>query len=164
MTRPRRLRTLAASLFGILTLTGALAGCSSTISLQPAPAANDPLCAQIMVQLPSTVAGQHRRWTDAQSTGAWGDPAAVLFTCGVTPPGPTTLRCIEISGVDWVVDESESPRYRVTTYGRTPAVQLYIDNDLVSPNDVLDQFGRLIAGRLPQTDQCIDPETTATGP
>jgi hypothetical protein len=158
MTRPRRLRALALAAAAVLAAT--LAGCSSTVSLQPAPDANDPRCADVMVQLPSSVAGEQRRWTDAQSTGAWGTPAAVLFTCGVTPPGPTELRCIRIAGLDWVVDESEAPRYRVTTYGRTPAAQLYIDNDLISPNDVLDQFGRILAGRLPQTTQCTDPETS----
>ncbi|MEN2740698.1 DUF3515 family protein [Microbacterium sp. X-17] len=159
MIRARHLRSVAAPLVVLAALAAALAGCSSTVSLPAPPDANDPLCAQIMAQLPSSVAGQQRRWTDAQSTGAWGDPAAVLFSCGVTPPGPTTLRCIQIGGVDWVVDESDAPRYRITSFGRTPAVQLYVDNDTVSPNDVLDQFGRLIAGRLPQNAQCTDPET-----
>jgi len=156
MTRTRR--PLAAAILLIALL---LAGCSSTVSLEPAPSANDPLCAEVMARLPSSVDGNARRWTDAQSTGAWGNPdAAILFTCGVTPPGPTELRCIRIGGVDWVVDESEAPRYRVTTFGREPAVQLYIDNDRVSPNDVLDQFGRIVAGQLPKTGECTSPETT----
>ncbi len=133
MPRPRRLRSLAAPLATLVLAAAALTGCSSTVSMTPAPGANDPLCAQLMAQLPSTVAGQQRRWTDAQSTGAWGNPSAILFTCGVTPPGPTTLRCISLGGVDWLVDESDSPRFRLTTFGRTPAVQLYIDNTVVSP-------------------------------
>ncbi|QIG41295.1 DUF3515 family protein [Microbacterium sp. 4R-513] len=125
--------------------------------MTPAPDANEALCADVTVRLPSTVDGQARRWTDAQATGAWGDPAAVLLTCGVEPPGPSTLRCITVGGVDWLVDESESPRFRLTTYGRTPAVQLYVDNRLVSPNNVLDDVRNAVS-QLPKTTECTAPE------
>ena len=94
MSRPRTAGSLVGSadpprspLFGRLT------GCTSTVSLEPAPDANDPACAEVTVRLPDDLAGQSRRWTDAQATGAWGEPAAVLLTCGVEPPGPTTLPC-----------------------------------------------------------------------
>lgn len=90
-----------------------------------------------MVALPSIVAGQQRHWTDAQSTAAWGSPSAVIFACGVTAPAATTERCITLAGIDWVVDEKAAPRYLVTTFGRTPAVQLMIDNRIVGSNDVL---------------------------
>lgn len=116
---------------------GLLSGCAATVSLDPAPAANDPRCAGVMVALPGTVAGQQRRWTDAQSTAAWGSPSAVIFECGVAPPTATTERCITLAGIDWVVDEKAAPRYLVTTFGRTPAVQLMIDNRVVGSNDVL---------------------------
>src|SRR6478735_11720857 len=96
---------------GLVVLAGLLAGCTSTVTLEPASLANDPRCADVIVRLPSTVDGQARRWTDAQATGAWGDPSAVLLTCGLESPGPSTLRCITVGGVDWLVDESESPRF-----------------------------------------------------
>lgn len=134
-----------------------LAGCSSTVSLQPAAYANDPACADVIVRLPDSVDGQERRWTDAQATGAWGDPSAVLLTCGLEPPGPSELRCITVGGVDWLVDESESPHYRLTTYGRSPAVQLYVDNEVVSPNDVLDTLSRAVS-QLPSSAECTAPE------
>src|SRR5690606_13822827 len=122
VSRPR-IALLAATLLG----AAMLAGCSSTVSMTPAPDANDPACAQLMVRLPATLSGQDRHWTDAQATAAWGHPARILFTCGVPEPGPTTLRCEEVAGVHWVIDESEAPRFRVTSYGRTPAVELYLD-------------------------------------
>lgn len=153
MTRTRRALAAALAIAGVV----CLAGCSNTVTLDAAPDANDALCADVTVRLPATVDGKERRWTDAQATGAWGDPAAVLLTCGVEPPGPSTLRCITVGGVDWLVDESESPRFRLTTYGRTPAVQLYVDNELVSPNNVMDDV-RGAVSQLPKTAECTAPE------
>ena len=40
-------------------------------------------------RLPETVDGLERRETNAQATGAWGNPASVLLRCGVPTPGPT---------------------------------------------------------------------------
>jgi hypothetical protein len=154
--RPRRALAVAVLAVGL-----ALAGCSTTVSLQPAPDANDPACAQIMVRLPATLAGQSRVWTDAQSTAAWGTPTRIIMACGVTPPGPSTLKCVSLGGVDWLVDESDEPNFRITTFGRTPAVQAYLqssDKD-VDPNAVLTQLGRLVAGHTTQTAQCTNPDT-----
>lgn len=133
----------------------ALSGCAATVSMQPAEDANSVLCAEVSVRLPDNLGGEDRRWTDAQATGAWGNPSAVLLTCGVTPPGPTEARCITIGGVDWIVDESEAPRYRITTYGRTPALEVYIDNEVVSSNDVLDRLGPIISGAIPAERACV---------
>jgi hypothetical protein len=123
------------------------------VSLEAAPEANDPLCAEVSAYLPQSVAGQERRWTDAQATGAWGDPTTVLLTCGVTPPGPSELPCQTFGGVDWIIDDSEAPNYRLTTFGREPAVQVYLDYDVVASADVLDQLSPL-AAKLPKTGEC----------
>lgn len=140
----------------VLTAAVALAGCTTTVSMEPAPGANDPACAEISVLLPGTLDGQDRRWTDAQATGAWGDPSAVLFTCGLEPPGPTTLPCQTVNGVDWIIDESAAPNYRVTSFGREPAVEIYLDNDVVGSAEVLDRLS-LIVSRLPETGAtCLD--------
>jgi hypothetical protein len=127
---------------GLVSVAAGLSGCATTVDLDAAPDANDPACAEVSVRLPGTVDGQPRRWTDAQATGAWGDPSAVLLRCGVAAPGPTEAKCITLGGVDWIVDESQAPRYLVTTYGRTPAVEVFIDNETVSPNEVLSQLGQ----------------------
>lgn len=131
-----------------------LTGCTSTVSmqtvsLQAAEDANDPACADLTVRLPDSVDGQPRRWTDAQATGAWGDPASVIITCGVPELGPTTLPCTPVNGVDWVIDDSDAPRYRVTTFDRTPAVEIYLDNDVVSSAQVLDRLSQIVTV-LPQ--------------
>lgn len=142
-------------------LAGALlTGCSSTVSLAPAPAANDPACADVTVRLPDSVDGEPRRWTDAQATGAWGDPAAVILTCGVDEPGPTTLPCTPVNGVDWVIDDSEAPRYRVTTFDRTPAVEIYLDNDVVSSAQVLETLSAVVTVLPENGSACTDAETT----
>lgn len=130
-----------------------LSGCAATVSMQPARDANDPLCAAAMVRLPDTVDGQQRRFTDAQSTAAWGDPSAVLLACGVTPPGPTEAQCITVGGVDWIVDDSAAPQYRITTYGRTPAIEVLTDNQVVAPTTVLDALGTAVQ-QLPRERQC----------
>lgn len=142
-----------------LALVAGLTGCSATVDLDPAEGAGDPACAEVSVRLPGSVAEQPRRWTDAQATGAWGDPASILLRCGVTPPGPTEAKCITLGGVDWIVDESEAPRYRVTTYGRVPAVEVYIDNEAVSPNDVLGQLGVAVAAGTTAERACTLTET-----
>ena len=136
----------------------ALTGCTTTVDLDPAAGANEPDCAEVSVRLPDTVAGEPRRWTDAQATAAWGDPSAVLLRCGVEAPGPTEARCITIGGVDWIVDESRAPKYLVTTYGRTPAVEVFIDNESVSPNDVLDNLGGAVQGGTTAESQCTSTE------
>lgn len=130
----------------VLVASAGLAGCAPTIDMEPAEGANDPACAEVTVRLPGYIADQPRRWTDAQASGAWGDPAAVLLRCGVTPPGPTEARCITLGGVDWIVDESRAPNYLVTTYGRVPAIEVFIDNQVVSPNDVLTELGERVVG------------------
>lgn len=153
MTRIRRLAALA---LAAVTASVALAGCSSTVALSPAPQADDPACAEVTVRLPDSLDGQQRRWTDAQATGAWGNPASVLLTCGVQPPGPTTLPCKSANGVDWIIDSSHAPRYRVTTFGRKPAVQIYLDNRVVSSADVLDALSTIVSV-LPRDGQVCTP-------
>ncbi|MET0296196.1 MAG: DUF3515 family protein [Microbacterium sp.] len=151
----RLLRTIALAVTAA-TLTALLAGCATTVALEPAEDAGNTACADLIVRLPGTVDGEKRRWTDAQATGAWGDPTAVILACGVTPPGPTEARCITLGGVDWVVDESRAPQYLVTSYGRTPAVEVLIDNEVVSSNAVLELLGPLVAGWSTLESACVE--------
>ncbi len=140
-----------------------LTGCSATVALQPAADANNPLCADVSVRLPDSIGGQARQWTDAQATGAWGEKASVILSCGVKPPAPTEEKCITISGVDWIVDESKDPEFYVTTYGRTPAVLVYYDNTVVSGNDVLDALAASVS-TLPVDGKCTSTETLLPAP
>lgn len=129
--------------------------------MTPAADANDPDCAAVTVRLPDTVAGQERRWTDAQATGAWGAPATtVLLRCGVPEPGPSALPCETVGGTDWIVDDSEAPNYRFTTYGTSPAVEVYLDGELVPGRTALDALASAVL-LLPRTDRsCSERPST----
>ena len=94
-SRPRRVRLEGAALAAFAAVV-ALAGCSPIVNMQAAPEASDTACADVVVLLPDTVADQPARETDAQGTGAWGEPASVLLRCGVPPLGPTTDRCVSV--------------------------------------------------------------------
>ncbi|MER7796168.1 DUF3515 family protein [Microbacterium sp. NPDC096154] len=155
------IRRLAAAT--ALVLAAGLSGCTATVSLEAAPDANDPACAEVTVRLPDAIGDLERRWTDAQATGAWGDPTSVIVSCGVTPPGPTTLQCVPFEGVDWIVDASELPYQRITTYGRTPATQVYVNTDEISPSDVLPTISRIVSS-IPAERQCVDREDATPVP
>ncbi len=114
-----------------------LTGCSAAVSLEPADDANNADCAYLSVALPETVAEQPKRDTDAQATGAWGSPASILLRCGVKVPGPTTMECTTVNGVDWIIDDSEAPNYRFTTYGRDPAIEVIVDSEVVHGSTAL---------------------------
>lgn len=139
----------------------ALVGCSTTVALKPAPDANNPLCANVMVNLPDTIASNdpndllERQWTDAQSTASWGPSTTIRMWCGVEVPTASELPCQSIAGFDWIIDESESPYYRVTTFGREPALQLVINGTVVSATDVLTRIGKA-AQDLPKTGACSE--------
>lgn len=128
--------------------------------MTPAKGANDPACAEVSVRLPDTVDGQQRRWTDAQATGAWGNPTTVLLTCGLEAPGPSTLACQTVDNVDWLIDDSEAPHYRFTTFGRSPAVEVYLDYDEVSGRDVLNALATAVKTLPTDGRSCTERPTT----
>ena len=123
-----------------------LSACAPTVALSPAADATNPKCADVIVHLPKSVADQQIRQTDAQATSAWGDPAAVVLRCGVTPPGPTSTQCATVKGIDWLIDDTKKPVYTFTTYGRTPAVQVVVDSALTQGQGtiVLDQLSNAV--------------------
>ena len=147
---PRAVSAAALALAGV----GVLAGCTQPVTFDAAPDATDPDCAAVVVRLPDTVAGLAERETNAQGTGAWGQPASVLLRCGVEPPGPTTDRCVSVDGVDWIIDESDAPRFLFTTYGRTPAVEVLVDNDVVSGSTAIADLSPAVAA-IPAEGGCV---------
>jgi hypothetical protein len=120
-------RTALALLAGIA-LAGALSACTATVSLEAAADSNNPACAEVSVRLPDQVAELTKRATDAQATGAWGNPTAVLLRCGLPPVEVSELPCVTTNGVDWLVDESAKPSYRFITFGRNPATEVIVDS------------------------------------
>ncbi|KAA9104552.1 DUF3515 family protein [Microbacterium rhizomatis] len=134
----------------VLSLSGSLAGCSNTVALTPAKNANSPDCARVTVSLPDSIENEDRRWTDAQGTGAWGNPLSIILSCGVEAPGPAALPCFYLGGTDWLALPHEDDLQRMITFGRDPAVEVAIartgDLDFAS---VLERLGGVIDTALP---------------
>jgi hypothetical protein len=116
----------------------ALTGCSPTVALEPADLANDPDCAEIIVRLPDELADLPKRTINAQSTAAWGEPVAVILRCGLEKIEVSTLPCVSVGGIDWLVDESAKPNYRFITYATEPATEVIVDSEKVSGVSVLE--------------------------
>jgi len=168
--------TTRTPLIAILTTIGALAvlsGCTAIVPLEPADDAANPLCADVTVRLPDSVAGLDKRETNAQATGAWGEPALILLRCGVAVPEPTAeLACVTApeDGIDWLRDDSDAPNYIFTSYGRDPAVQVIVDSDgdpdidgdEVSGFDALSQLAGAVS-QIPADRFCVAlTDTTAS--
>ena len=139
-----------------------MSGCQAAVPMEPAALSNDPECAEVIVRLPDTIGSFDRRTTNAQSTAAWGEPSAVLLRCGLEPSGPSALPCFTVNGVDWLRDDSQAPLYLFTTYGRTPAVEVFVDADVASGTEALDALGNSV-GVLPTIGQCLAPEDVFAG-
>ncbi len=143
----------------------ALAGCAPTVAMDPAAGAGSPACAAVTVRLPDDIGGFAARDTDAQATGAWGYPTVITLHCGVDSPAPTSdLPCVSGDTVDWLVDDSDSPNYKLTAYGRNPSVTVAFDYSQVSGNDVIAALDQAVS-QLPQVGKCIgvdDLPATAT--
>jgi len=122
--------------------------------MEPAENANDPACADVTVRLPSMVAELERRTTNAQATGAWGDPVGVELRCGIEPSGPTTQECVHVVGVDWIIDSSAAPLYRFEAYGREPGLEVFVNSELASGTRTVEDLAAVVKV-LPQTRHCL---------
>ena len=155
----RSSRRAAAALLAIAAAL-ALAGCSPTVVLDPAADSNNPECADVIVRLPDSLEGLDRRETNAQATGAWGDPAAVLLRCGVEVPAASTLPCVEVDGIFWLRDDAEDPTFVFTTFGRDPAVDVVIDRDVATPGLVLSDLSPMVGFTNKNGLECSSVEDT----
>ncbi len=143
-------------------LLAALAGCAPAVTMEAADAASDPVCAEVIVRLPETLGDLQLRETDAQGTGAWGEPASVLLRCGVEVPPPSELPCVLVGDVYWLREELEEDVFEFTTYGREPAVEVIADRSAVTPGVVLLDLGDAVA-RTEATAQCLSVEDSLEG-
>ena len=134
-----------------------LAACAGVVPLTPAADATNPACADVIVRLPDAIGTSAKRETNAQATGAWGEPVSVLLRCGVAVPGPSTLLCVTLKGIDWLRDDSDAPNYVFTTYGRDPAVEVVINGTMISGTDTLIDLSNAV-GSIPATRACTNPD------
>lgn len=134
-------------------LASALSGCATTVVLDAAPEANNAACAEIIVRLPDVVGDLQKRQTNAQSTGAWGNPTGVILRCGLEPAEVSKLPCVTASEIDWLVDDSNAPSFRFITYGANPATEIIVDSTKISGVSALDALSSAVSN-IPQTKQC----------
>ena len=125
----RAARTLCtAALASCIAIFGVTA-CTATVVIDPAPYAADPQCASVMLGIPQEVGGLSLRPTSSQATAAYGTSAMITIRCGVTPPGPSTERCVAIdtpsASQDWLVTENNTSWIAVS-FGRSPATAVVI--------------------------------------
>lgn len=149
-----------------LALVAASAGCASRVPVEPAPSADDPVCAEVVLALPQDLGELARLRTTSQASVAWGDPAhPVVLRCGVTPPGPSTDQCVTADdgevAVDWVAvpgaaDDQGAADWTFTTYGREPAVEVVVPAEVTGSRSTafLMELGPAIA-RVPATRSCL---------
>lgn len=139
-----------------LAFAATLSGCSSIVPMQAASDANDPACADIVVRLPDRVGDLERRETNAQSTGAWGSPPAVLLYCGVDVPSASTQRCIQVDGIFWLVDARNEPTYVLRSFGREPAIDVVVDTEVTGATPVLMSLSRVVSRTSTNGHACTD--------
>ena len=145
-----------------IVLTGLLSGCAATVALTPAANATSAKCASVVVLLPDTVSTLRQRETNAQGTGAWGEPADIVLRCGVPVPDPTSsLPCDTVDGIDWLLKTDPNNVFTFTTYGRDPAVAVTINSKDVKAdgNQALNDLAIAVA-EIPSKHRCIAPEET----
>ena len=143
--------TLAAGL--ILATTLALSACAPVINIEAGLYANDPGCAEVVVRLPDQLGELAQRETNAQATGAWGNPSAVILRCGIEPVEVSSLPCVTVGEVDWLVDDSQAPTFRFVTFGRTPATEVIVDSENASGITALEELADAV-GRQAQDKVC----------
>ena len=140
-----------------------LASCG-TVRVPAGPAAETPVCADIVIAVPPQLLGQERTETSSQGTAAWGTGEdTVVMRCGVTPPGPTTDLCTRLEDgggvtVDWIVREDDGV-VRYTTYGREPAIDVTVPRSVApdQPSAAPLDLGRLISANIEATEFCVGP-------
>lgn len=130
-----------------------LSGCAQAVNLEAAEDSNNPNCADVSVRLPEVLGENEIRYTNAQATAAWGNPAAVLFRCGLEPVEVSTLPCVTAGTTDWLVDESEAPNYRFISYATMPAVEVIVDSEVASGISALEGLSQAMSV-LPRTKVC----------
>lgn len=141
--------------FALPVFTLLLAGCAPVVSLEAAPDANNPACAEVMVRLPDAIAEFEQRYTNAQATSAWGEPTAIIFRCGLEPVEASELPCVTAGEIDWLVDDSANPSYRFISFGTLPAVEVIVDSTKISGVSSLDAIAPAV-NKLERVASCSE--------
>ncbi|KUJ65610.1 hypothetical protein ACZ90_45760 [Streptomyces albus subsp. albus] len=128
---------------------------SSGSGIQAAPQGDSPQCARIAPRYPSVLAGHEQEGRQRPGVAVWGDETVVL-RCGVRAPDPTPDRCVNVDGVDWVLEEArfrDGKKY-IITYGRHPAVEVAISEGAAGIDEVIVELSHSVKP-IRQQDECV---------
>ena len=66
-------------------------------------------------------------------------------------------------GFQWLRDDSRAPTYVFTSYGRTPAIAVVIDQSKLSPGPTLQDLEPLVSFTKPNGHKCLSVEDSLGG-
>ncbi|MEU9006411.1 DUF3515 family protein [Streptomyces sp. NPDC048551] len=127
------------------------------------PFADGPACTETLARLPQRLLGRERDAVRGTGAAGWGDGAVVL-RCGVRPPAPTVDSCVNVNGVDWVLDDGRAGRggkWVFTTYGRETAVSVAFEGGQVA-GDALVVINTSL-GHIARKSRCLGTDDVAIG-
>jgi hypothetical protein len=130
-----------------------VSGCTQAVNLEAAEDSNNPNCADVSVRLPDMLGENQLRYTNAQATAAWGNPAAILLRCGLETVEVSALPCVTAGTTDWL--ESAAPKYRFISYATIPAVEVIVDSEVASGITALEGLSKAMSV-LPRTKICTE--------
>jgi hypothetical protein len=58
--------------------------------------------------------------------------------------------------VDWLIDESDAPRFVFTTFGLDPATEVIVDSDLASGTAALRAVSGAVVAQSEPVARCLD--------
>lgn len=143
-----------------------LAGCGSdTVAVESfhVTAVGHERCPDLLQGLPAKVDGQDRRRTSGSTFAtAYGDPPIVV-RCGVGKPQgfDKFATCNRANGIDWFVAdlekvvEDQSLDVRMTTIGRSPALQVNLPADYRPPTTTMVDLEKAIKRWTTKTGGCV---------
>ncbi|MFC9174212.1 MULTISPECIES: DUF3515 family protein [unclassified Streptomyces] len=148
MVRVPRPRKAVVAVAACALTAGALVSCGADSpgeGVTSAPHAGNAACEQLADRYPDRLGGKELAFTDRPGVAVWGENTIVL-RCGVELPVPTIDPCATVDGVDWVLreDRSKDGGKVVVTYGRDPAVEAVISDDIVAVDDVMVDLSALV--------------------
>ncbi|MET9608883.1 DUF3515 family protein [Streptomyces sp. NPDC006512] len=120
------------------------------------PFARSAACTDVVGRLPERLLGRDRDAVEGAGAAGWGG-GAVILRCGVRPPAPTVDTCMNVNGVDWVLDDERAKRgdgWVFTVYGTDPAVEVSFKESRQLAGDALVAVGGSLGG-LVRKSRCL---------
>ncbi|KLJ03288.1 hypothetical protein WQ59_10515 [Streptomyces sp. KE1] len=114
----------------------------------------DPACAGVVDRVPGELAGRELAGGSPPGVAVWGGGEVVL-RCGFAPPPATVEHCVDIDGVDWVLEEAQrTGSTELISYGRAPAVRLTLAEGFDRTDTALIELSAAVAS-IRQERQCV---------